>query len=113
MLLKFIMHRHQRLFVTYDLDAANHLEKMLLGLQLQKGKHFTPVGIDAPGKKNIEGLLPDSVTTAVYAANPDLVQAATAGTKEEQDSARRKIKKLLLGEFKKQATPGQEHYKHF
>lgn len=112
-LLKFIMHRHQRLFVTYDLDATNHLEKMLLGLQLQRGKHFTPVGIDAPGKKNIEGLLPDSVTTAVYAANPDLVQAATAGTKEEQDSARRKIKKLLLGEFKKQATPGQEHYKHF
>jgi putative ATP-dependent endonuclease of the OLD family len=112
-LLRFVRNKYRRLFVTYDLDAANQLEKVLLGLQLEKDKHFTSVGLNAPGKKNIEGLLPESVTTAVYSAYPDLVQAATAGTKEEQESAKRKIKRLLLDEFKKQAKPGQEYYKHF
>jgi len=72
-----------------------------------------PVGLNMAGKKNIEGLLPDKVTTAVYAANPGLVQAATAGTAEEQRSAKSRLKRLLLAEFRRQATPGQEYYGHF
>ena len=52
--------------------------------------------------RNIEGLLPEVVTKAVYEANADLVQAATAGTKEEQDSAKRELKTLLLEEFQKE-----------
>jgi energy-coupling factor transporter ATP-binding protein EcfA2 len=112
-LLRFVKNRYRKLFVTFDLDAAEKLERPLQALQLEKGKQYMPVGLNAPGKKNIEGLLPDSVTTAVYAANPALVQAATAGTREEQENARRSLKKLLLEEFKRAAEPGPEHFGHF
>jgi len=112
-LLRFVKNRYRKLFVTFDLDAAGHLEKALQGLQLEKGKQYMPIGLNVAGKRNIEGLLPDAVTTAVYAANPGLLQAATAGTREEQDSAKGRLKKLLLEEFKKKATPGPEYFEHF
>ncbi len=114
-LLRFVKNRHPKFFVTYDLDAAERVEKTLKSLQLERGTHYLPVGVNAAGKKNIEGLLPDSVRSAVYGANGDLVQAATAGTKEEQDSAKNRLKRLLLEEFKKQAggKPGQEFFGKF
>lgn len=112
-LLRFIKNRYRRFFVTFDLDAAERIEKTLKSLQLEKGTHYIPIGLSAPGKRNIEGLLPESVTTAVYGANPNLVQAATAGTKDEQDSAKNRLKKLLLDEFKNQATPGAEFFGNF
>jgi hypothetical protein len=112
-LLRFIKNRSPRLFVTFDLDAADQLERTLQSLQLEKGKQYLPIGLPAPGKKNIEGLLPDKVTTAVYGAHPGLVQAATAGTKDEQDSAKNRLKRLLLDEFKRIAKPGSGDFDHF
>jgi len=112
-LLRFVKNRYRKLFVTFDLDAPTHVEKTLQSLQLEKGKHYAPVGLHAPGKKNIEGLLPESIRTVVYGANADLVQAATAGTKDEQESAKKKLKRALLDEFKRAATPGPEHFGHF
>lgn len=82
-------------------------------MHLEKPKNYLPVGLNVAGKRNIEGLLPDIVTKAVYKANADLVQAATAGTKEEQDSAKHKLKNLLQQEFKKKAVPGPEYFGHF
>jgi len=49
----------------------------------------------------------------VYSTNASLVQAATAGSKDEQDSAKGKLKKLLFESFKKNAKPGQEDFGHF
>jgi len=112
-LLRFVKNRYHKFFVTFDLDATDRLEKALQSLMLEKGKHYLPIGANAPGKKNIEGLLPDSVTKAVYAANAALVQAATAGSKEEQESARNRLKELLLEEFKKTAKPGTEYFGSF
>lgn len=112
-LLRFVKDRHRRFFVTFDLDAADRIEKTLNGLQLEKGKHYLPIGLNVAGKRNIEGLLPESVTTAVYGANPALVQAATAGTKEEAESAKNRLKRLLLEEFKRRAMPGTDFYGHF
>lgn len=112
-LLRFIRDRFGSFFVTFDLDAAGKVEKTLKGLQLEKGKQYLPIGLNAPGKKCIEGLLPDSVTTAVFGANPGLVQAATAGTKDEQVSAKNRLKSLQLEEFKTQATPGDKYFRHF
>ena len=112
-LLRFVKNRYRKLFVTFDLDAAAQVEKTLQSLQLVKGKQYAPVGHNAPGKKNIEGLLPESIRTAVYGANPDLVQAATAGTKEEQGDAKKKLKWALLSEFKRAASPGDEHFGRF
>jgi hypothetical protein len=53
------------------------------------------------------------VTTTVYGNNPALVQAATAGTREEQESAKGQLKKLLLEEFKRVAKPGSEYFGGF
>lgn len=112
-LLRFVKNRYPNFFVTFDLDAANRIEKHLKALQLEKGRHYFPVGHNAAGKRNIEGLLPDSVTNAVYGGNAALVQAATSGTKEEQESAKGRLKKLLLEEFKAKARPGDEFYARF
>jgi predicted ATP-dependent endonuclease of OLD family len=112
-LLRFVKNRYPKFFVTFDLDAAERIEKHLKALGLEKGKHYLPVGLNAAGKRNIEGLLPDSVTTAVYGRNADLVQAATSGTREEQESAKARLKKLLLDEFKTRAQPGGEYFGKF
>jgi hypothetical protein len=112
-LLRFVKNRYRRMFVTFDLEAVDRLEKVLQGLQLEKGKQYIPIGLNAAGKRNIEGLLPERVTTAVYAANAALVQEATAGTKEEQESAKGRLKKLLLDEFKREAKPGPDDFGHF
>ncbi len=112
-LLRFVKNTYRRLFVTYDLDAEGLLDKALGALGLEKKKQHMPVGMNSAGKRNIEGLLPDSVRTSVYSANPGLVQAAMQGTKSEQESARSNLKKLLLEEFRKNATPGPEYFGSF
>ena len=43
-LLRFIKNRHKRLFVTFDLDAEQHVAKTLASLGLEKGKHYCAVG---------------------------------------------------------------------
>ncbi len=112
-LLNFIKNRFRRFFVTFDLDAEGRIEKILQSLGLEKRKHYLPIGLNAPGKKSIEGLLPDVVKKTVYGENPNLVEAATSGTNDEQKRAKNHLKELLLNEFKKQAVPGNDHFKHF
>lgn len=112
-LLRFIKGRYDRFFVTFDLDAENGLSKLLQGLGLERSKHYAAVGINGGGRNKIEGLLPDSVRSAVYGANGELVQQVMGGTGEEAKSAKQKLKRLLLSEFKKQATPGEEYFGEF
>lgn len=107
-LLRFVKNRHARMFVTFDMDCASQIEKTLVGLQMTKGEHYWPIGASGAGKRNIEGLLPEGTTRAVYNDNPDLVQAATSGTQEEQRSAKSKLKQLLLEHFKANAKPGSD-----
>jgi putative ATP-dependent endonuclease of the OLD family len=108
-----VKNRYRKFFVTFDLDATNQIEKSLKALELEAGKHYLPIGLNAAGKRNIERLLPDAVTTAVYGRNASLVSAATSGTKEERESAKNQLKKLLLTEFKGRAQPGQEYFGRF
>jgi len=112
-LLKFIQDRFVKFFVTFDLDATAAVERTLRSLQLEKGKHFTPIGIDVAGKRCIEGLLPASIQTAVYAANPDLVQAMQSADTNERKSACNRLKSLLLEEFKSKAQPGDDDFGQF
>jgi putative ATP-dependent endonuclease of OLD family len=112
-LLRFVKNVYRRFFVTFDLDAADRIENTLKGLQLEKGKHYLPLGLNVAGKRNIEGLLPESVTTTVFGANASLVQAATAGTRDESETAKNRLKKLLLDEFKSRAEPGADFFGHF
>lgn len=112
-LLKFIRNKYKRMFVTADLDMEAALEKTFNGLGFSKNKDYAWVGVNTAGKKNVEGLLPESVVAAVHAANTGIVQAATHGSKEEQTSAKSNLKKLYLAEFKAKAKPGEEFYKGF
>lgn len=112
-LLRFIKGRYHRFFVTFDLDAEAQLSKLLQGLGMEKGKHYAAVGAYGGGREKIEGLLPDSVKGAVYGKQGALVQQALAGTGEEARSAKQKLKRLLLDEFKNQASPGTEFYGDF
>jgi putative ATP-dependent endonuclease of OLD family len=112
-LLRFVKNRYRKFFVTFDLDAADPIEKSLKALQLEKGKHYLPIGLNEAGKRDIEGLLPDTVMTAVYGRNADVVRAATSGTKDEKDSAKGRLKKLLLEEFRARAQPGDEFFGKF
>jgi len=112
-LLRFMKDRCNRLFITYDLDCERAVESTLKALGLQKRNDYMSVGINAPGKKSIEGLLPDSVKTAIYGQNPDLVEAATSGTKDEKASAKSNLKRLFLEEFKDKAQAGEEFFGKF
>jgi len=113
-LLNFIKMRNEKCFVTFDLDVKGEVEPTLRAMGFSNQTEYLPVGIDEPGRKAIEGLVPDSVRGTVYAANTQLVDQAMngAGSKEKND-ARNALKKLILEQFKKVATPGDEHYKHF
>lgn len=112
-LLRFIKGRYHRFFITFDLDCENQLSKMLQSLNMEKGKHYTSVGLNGGGREKIEGLLPDSVKDAVYGKNGQLVQQALAGSSDESKSAKQKLKRLQLEEFKRQAQPGQDYYGEF
>lgn len=112
-LLNFIKKRYKKLFVTFDLDVANEIEPCLQEIGLQRDKDYCPIGLDDPGKRSMEGLLPERVRVAVFSAHPDLVQQAMSGNKTEQTSAKNRIKKLLLEEFKKSSKPGEEDYRNF
>jgi len=112
-LLRFIKGRYDRFFITFDLDAESGLAKLLGGLGLEKHKHYAPIGIPGGGKSKIEGLLPESVKNAVFGANGTLVQQVMGGTNDEAKSAKHKLKRLLLDEFKRQATPGHEFFGEF
>ena len=112
-LLKFIRDRYKQFFVTFDLDALAEVEKSLQALGLELNKHYFPLGVDAAGKKDIEGLLPDEVKTAVRAGNPGLVDQAVNGSPDERRIAKYELKRLYLAEFKARATPGPIYYGEF
>jgi putative ATP-dependent endonuclease of the OLD family len=112
-LLKFIKERYRRLFVTFDLDAREVVEKSLQAVGLQQGSHYAAVGLDEPGKRSIEGLLPDAIKTTVRMANPALVDQTCSDNQEERREAVRKLKRLYLNEFKAKAEPGAESYGGF
>lgn len=113
MLLRFIKNRYKRVFLTFDLDMKPEIERCLISLSMKKDHDYLAIGVDAPGKRSIEGLLPESVRKAVFSANSDLVMAATSGTKDERESARNALKKKLLEQFTAEAKTGEEYFGEF
>lgn len=112
-LLKFIKSRFKRVFITYDLDCDGEAARSLTALGLQRHKDFCALGRDDGGPRSIEGLVPESIFQDVYAANAGLVQKALHGTKDEQKSAKNRIKRLTLDTFKKAAKPGSPDFTRF
>ncbi|MDR3723145.1 MAG: AAA family ATPase [Terracidiphilus sp.] len=112
-LLGLLKSRYKKFFITYDLDVDKELSKVFEEVGLQRGKHFLAVGQTAPGKQAIEGLIPDSIHSAVYGANVELVQQLASASPEHKKSAKSRLKRMLLDEFKRVAVPGEEYYGRF
>jgi hypothetical protein len=112
-LLKFIKDKYKNIFITFDLDAEADVEKCLISLGFEKGRHYWPLGYNEPGMRRIEGLLPQGTLSKVFSENPKLAQAMDETDKEARKSARNKLKRLLLDEFKIQARPGTEDFAGF
>ncbi len=112
-LLRFLKNRYERIFVTYDLDSEKEIEPLLTPLGFHRGKQYAPVGLNAIGKRSIEGLLPEQIKQAVNNAHHDLVDQLMSPEKSERDSAKSRLKKFYLEEFKSKAVAGEEDFKNF
>jgi putative ATP-dependent endonuclease of OLD family len=84
-LLRFITNRARRLFVTFDLDSCAAIEKQLTSIGMQRNHDFIPIGHDKPGRRCIEGILPDHVVKTVHAEHHDIVLASQSDRKEERN----------------------------
>jgi len=112
-LLRLLQGHNKRLLITYDLDAEDQIEPQLVKANFVRGTHYHPIGVDAPGRRCIEGLLPEAIRNGVRSANPVLVDALESDKKDEREKAKRELKHHYLGAFKAQAKPGDENYKDF
>lgn len=112
-MLKFIKNRSKAAFVTYDLDIEKEVRPILERNEFYHREDFIALGINKPGKRNIEGLLPEDIKNTVNSSNNELVQQAIYGSKNEQRSAKNKLKKLYLNEFKSKNKPTSEYFGEF
>ena len=112
-LLSLLKNRCRRMLVTFDLDSDKATSKALKDVGLERNKDFMSIGIDVAGKRNIEGLLPESVRFKVRREHSEWTDALESGTKEERESAKRSLKQGYLDEFKRSAKPKSDHYEEF
>lgn len=107
-ILKFMISKFSKVFVTYDLDCEAEVKPSLERIGLIDGKDFCSVGTKSAGCENIEGLLPPRVKQAVFAAKYDLVSALTSQDSKVKNKAKQDLKSELLKEFKKSKIPDKE-----
>lgn len=100
-LLKFMKERFNKLIVTMDLDCINNVKPNFDKASYVKDVDYYLIGLDKPGYRCIEGLLPDFVKSTVNNLNPELVFALQSEDTKERKSAKDKLKALYLEEFKK------------
>lgn len=112
-LLKFIKERFNKLIVTVDLDAISNVKANFDKAGYLKENDYYTIGIDKPGYRCVEGLLPDFIKSNVNSNNQDLVFALQSEDKEERKSAKDKLKKLYLEEFKKDLKFDESYFGEF
>jgi putative ATP-dependent endonuclease of the OLD family len=99
LLVQFVLRKFDRVFVTYDLDVDTEIRNALNRLGLRISIDYAPIGIEQPGKKCIEGLLPQSVLSAVTGRETDLVMKLTSTNSQERRAAKDQLKRAYLAEF--------------
>ncbi len=109
-LLRFIMQRFNRVVVTFDLDVESKVIRKLESLGLKRNEGFVAIGLNQPGKKDIEGLLPSRITAAVAQKEPDMMNLAVSRDEGNND-ARQKLKRMKFEEFWKTAQPVTDDFK--
>lgn len=104
-LLRFIKERFKRFVVTIDLDKHQELKKTFQTLGLTENKEYIVIGKNEIGRKSIEGLVPQSIFSKVYADNVNLVQQSMENS-EDGKHARSQIKSKVLEAFKAEDLNG-------
>jgi predicted ATP-binding protein involved in virulence len=112
-LLKFIKERFNKLIVTIDLDAIPNVKTNFDKAGYCKEVDYFLVGIDKPGYRCIEGLLPDFVKSKVNTENQELVFALQSEDKDERKLAKDRLKSLYLVEFKKDIKYDETYFGEF
>jgi putative ATP-dependent endonuclease of OLD family len=98
--LQFMLSRLEKVFITFDLDAEKEVKPKLVSIGLSADDDFCAVGVDSPGSECIEGLLPKSILSAVYAENVDQVSALGSENSGAKKSAKSNLKKAALEKFR-------------
>jgi putative ATP-dependent endonuclease of the OLD family len=111
LLIQFVLRKFDQVFVTYDLDAAQGARAALTRVGLKEKSDFTGVGVSQPGKDCIEGLLPQSVLSAVNGRETDLVMKLGSKDNSERRKAKDALKKHYLCEFKSKTDYSKEDLK--
>lgn len=112
-LLKFIKNRFNNVLITLDLDTYSNVKSTLESVGFINDIDYFVIGQDQPGKGNIEGLLPEVVISKVNGENSNLIQALFSENKIAVKSAKSKLKRLYLQEFKKTSKAGKEYFGEF
>lgn len=108
-LLKFTLDKYDSSYITFDLDVLQEVKRAIEAIGYVNGKTYFPVGLDKPGHKDIEGLLPETIRSKVFSSNTELVTAAIGNDKNAKDQ----LKKKYLEEFKSRTTYQKEDLKEF
>ena len=112
-LLKFIVQKFKKVFVTFDLDAKAELDRTMQQIGLVEGTQYMAIGAIKPGRQCIEGLLPEKILAKVYSENTDLVMQLSAAETRDRKTAKSSLKQKLLAEFKNSKDLGAEDLKAF
>lgn len=112
-LLKFIKERFNKLIVTLDLDAVSNVKANFDKAGYSKDNDYFLIGIDKPGYRCVEGLLPNFIKTKVNSDNPDLVYGLQSEDKDERKSAKDRLKILYLEEFKRDLKYDESYFGEF
>lgn len=112
-LLKFIIQKFKKVFVTFDLDAKIELERTMQQIGLIEGTQYLAIGINKPGRQCIEGLLPEKILAKVHSENTDLVMQLSSAETKDRKSAKSLIKQKLLAEFKTSKDLSADDLKSF
>jgi AAA15 family ATPase/GTPase len=111
-MMKFILERFNRVIVTFDLDADAKVARKLESIGLKRNEDFFAVGLPVGGKRNIEGLLPSSVTSEVAQSHPDIFDLASSADEGNRD-AKQKLKRLKQESFFRSFAPLSDGYAEF
>lgn len=112
-LLKFIKERFNKLIVTLDLDVINNVKQNFEKASYLKDNDYYLIGIDKPGFRCIEGLLPDFIRNKVNGENSELIFALQSEDKDERKSAKDLLKSKYLEEFKKDIKYDESYFGEF
>lgn len=111
LLIQFVLRKFDHVFLSYDQDAAQDVRAALTRVGLKENIDYAGLGVSQPGKDCIEGLLPQSVLSAVNGRETDLVMKLGSKDNSERRRAKDALKKAYLNEFKSRTNHTKEELK--